>query len=84
MAMKKSLQMMRKIIKKPKSRKSLAVTKVIDLVDSIKRLVVRVKKEISAVSMVIILKRMKKSLTQFAKLMGFLRKEKVLTGLDLS
>jgi len=74
----------RKIIKKPKSRKRLAVTKVIDLVDSIKRLVVRVKKEISAVSVVIILKRMKKSLTQFAKLMGFLRREKALTELDLS
>jgi len=83
MAMKKSQKMM-KIIKKPKSRKRLAVTKVIDLVDSIKRQVVRVKKEISAVSMVIILKRMRKSLTQFAKLTGFLKREKVLTELDLS
>tara|TARA_R110002020_G_scaffold639_1_gene3204 strand:- start:14 stop:244 length:231 start_codon:yes stop_codon:yes gene_type:complete len=76
--------MMRKIIKKPKSRKSLAATKVTGLVDSIKRQVVRVKKEISAVSMVITLKRMKKSLTQFAKLTGYLKREKVLTELDLS
>jgi hypothetical protein len=62
----------------------LAATKVTGLVDSIKRQVVRVKKEISAVSMVIILKRMKKSLTQFAKLTGFLKREKALTELDLS